>query len=229
MSETPLKAASERVAEIIGQRILSGELKPGQRIKQDELASDLETSRIPVRDALRILETRGLVTLKANMGARVASLSAHDMEMTYKIRERLEPLLLADSMPNLTEADFAELRDIKSRMEACVDVDSYLPLNQQFHWVAFRGNQVPVLAQIVERLWETTHIYRQVFARLALKDSQPRTVMNAERELLLGAIERGEIDMAPRILAIHIRRAHQWLIQIRKSAELTAVEERHET
>jgi DNA-binding GntR family transcriptional regulator len=213
MSEGPSKVASERVAEIIGQRILSGELQPGQRIKQDELANELETSRIPVRDALRILETRGLVSLKANTGARVASLTAHDMDISYKIRERLEPLLLAESMPNLTPADIADMREIKLRMEASNNVDTFLTLNRQFHWAAFRGNQTPILAQIVERLWETTHVYRQAYARMALQDDERRSVMNAERELLLGSIERAEIDMAPRILALHIRRAHMGLLK----------------
>ena len=218
MTEPQSKVASERVADILAKRILSGELQPGQRIKQDELAQELETSRIPVRDALRILETRGLVTLKANTGARVALLTADDMDIAYRIRERLEPLLLAESIPHLTEDDFAELRDIKARMEASLDVDTYLPLNRQFHWTAFRGNRTPMLAQIVERLWETTHIYRQVYARMALDDNLPREVMNTERDLLLGAIERREVDLAPRILAMHIRRGHLWLLQIREAA-----------
>lgn len=213
MTEAPSKVASERVAEIIGQRILSGKLQPGQRIKQDELANELEISRIPVRDALRILETRGLVTLKANTGARVASLTAHDMDISYKIRERLEPLLLAESMPNLTAADIADMRAIKAQMEATDDVETFLTLNREFHWAAFRGNESPILAQIVERLWDTTQVYRHAYARLALQDDERRSVMNAERELLLGAIERGEVDMAPRVLAIHIRRAHMGLLK----------------
>ena len=61
--------ASQRVADVVAERILAGQLKPGDRIKQDELASELNLSRIPVRDALRILETRGLVSLRANAGA----------------------------------------------------------------------------------------------------------------------------------------------------------------
>ena len=103
--------ASQRVADIVAERILAGQLKPGDRIKQDELASELNLSRIPVRDALRILETRGLVSLRANAGARVASLTVRDMELSYRIRELLEPMLLAESIPHLSEADFAEMRE----------------------------------------------------------------------------------------------------------------------
>ena len=68
-----LPVASQRVADILAERILDGTLVLGTRIKQDELAEELNTSRIPVRDALRMLETRGLATLRANAGARVVA------------------------------------------------------------------------------------------------------------------------------------------------------------
>lgn len=207
------QVASQRVADILAERILAGEMRPGDRIKQDELASELNISRIPIRDALRILETRGLVSLKANYGARVASLSIRDMEISYQIREQLEPMLLAESLPNLTTADFDEMQGIKERMEVSSDVDEFLPLNRQFHWTAFRGHQAPLLAQIVERLWDTTQSYRRTYARLALQDAERRQIMRAERDLLFGAIKRRELDLAPRILGMHIRRTHMGLLQ----------------
>jgi DNA-binding GntR family transcriptional regulator len=206
------QVASQRVADVVAERILSGELRPGERIKQDELAEELNISRIPVRDALRILETRGLVSLKANAGARVSSMTARDMEISYDIREQLEPMLLAESLPNLTDDDIEEMRAIKLKMEHVVDVDDFLPLNRQFHWTAFRGHKAPLLAQIVERLWDTTQSYRRAYAKLALQDTKRMEVMRAERDLLFGAIERREFDLAPRILSMHIRRTHLGLL-----------------
>lgn len=205
--------ASQRVADVVAERILTGQLKPGDRIKQDELASELNLSRIPVRDALRILETRGLVSLRANAGARVASLTVRDMELSYQIREMLEPMLLAESIPNLTEHDLAEMREIKARLERVSDADDYMPLARDFHWTAFRGHKVPLLAQIVERLWDTTHHYRRAYAVVVLQNFELMEVMRAERDLLFGAIQRGEIDLAPRILAAHIRRTHIGLLE----------------
>ena len=204
--------ASQRVADIVAGRILAGQLKPGDRIKQDELASELNLSRIPVRDALRILETRGLVSLRANAGARVASLTLRDMALSYQIREMLEPMLLAESIPNLTEADFAEMREVKARLEQVSDADDYMPLAQQFHWIAFRGHQAPLLAQIVERLWDVTHHYRRAYAVVVLQDAELLEVMRAERDLLFGAILRREVDLAPRMLGAHIRRTHIGLL-----------------
>lgn len=205
--------ASQRVADIVAERILTGQLKPGDRIKQDELASELNLSRIPVRDALRILETRGLVSLKANAGARVASLTVRDMELSYQIRELLEPMLLAESIPHLTEQDFAEMREVKARLESVTDADDYMPLAKQFHWTAFRGHKAPLLAQIVERLWDTTHHYRRAYAGLALQNAELMEVMRKERDLLFGAIMRREVDLAPRMLSAHIRRTHIGLLE----------------
>jgi DNA-binding GntR family transcriptional regulator len=211
--------ASQRVADVLAKRILSGELPPGTRIKQDQLAEELAVSRIPVRDALRILETRGLVTLRANAGARVSTLTLHDMDISYRIRESLEPMLLAESMPNLTDDDIAEMREVKGRLEAARDVDDYLPLSRQFHWTAFRGHQAPQLAQIVERLWDTTQIYRRAYARLALQDEERREIMRAERSLLFGAIARRELELAPMLLRMHIHRTHTGLLKYRHLLE----------
>lgn len=205
--------ASQRVADLLAERILSGHLKPGERLKQDELAAELNLSRIPVRDALRILETRGLVSLRANAGARVTSLTVRDMEISYRIRETLEPMLLAESIPNLTEQDFAEMRAAKAELDAVRHVDDYMPLSKRFHWATFRGHQAPLLAQIVERLWDTTHSYRRAYAELALKDAERMNIMRAERELLFGAILRREVEIAPRILSAHILRTHMGLLE----------------
>jgi hypothetical protein len=70
-----------------------------------------------------------------------------------------------------------------------------------------------VLAQIVERLWDTTHHYRRAYAVLALRNAELMAVMRMERDLLFGAIMRREIDLAPRMLGAHIRRTHIGLLE----------------
>ena len=208
-----LAMASLRVAEVLAKRILSGELKPGERVKQDQLATELDVSRIPVRDALRILETRGLVTLRANAGARVSSLTVRDMEISYRIREQLEPMLLAESIPDLTDADIELMRETQIQLDSTRDVEEYLPLSRKFHWTAFSGHKAPLLAQIVERLWDTTQSYRRAYARLALQDEERMLIMCAERDLLFGAIVRRELELAPMILRMHINRTHLGLLK----------------
>lgn len=201
---------SQRVADIIAERILSGQLRPDARIKQDELAAELNISRIPVRDALRILETRGLVSLRANAGARVTSFTIRDLEISYKVREQLEPMLLAESVPNLTDADIEDMREILAELVRVDDVEDFLPLDRAFHWASYRRANAPQLTQIVERLWDTTQSYRRAYAKLAIKNGG--RILRTEHELLFGALERREVETAQVTLVMHIRRTRIGLV-----------------
>lgn len=202
--------ASQRIADILADRILAGRLAPGARIKQDELAEELGASRIPVREALRILESRGLVTLRANSGAWVASMTRRDLEMSYEIRERIEPLLLADSIPHLTDEHVAEMRRTQDEIAANDDVERFLVLDRRFHQTSYAGSDATQLAAMVSRLWDTTQPYRRTFVRLAR--TQGSWVIAAEHELLLEAVTRRDADTAAHMLAVHIRRTRSALV-----------------
>ncbi len=204
MSEGQGSTASQRIAEVIGERILHGVLPPGTRIKQEEIAEELAASRIPVRDALRILESRGLVTLKSNSGAWVSQMDPHDLGISYQIRERIEPLLLVESMPRLTSADLAELHKIQDDIESNDDVERFLVLDRRFHWATYRRHRAPQLARMVERLWDTTQHYRRAFTRLAWR--QGSWIIASEHRLLIDAIASADPETASTILTMHIRR-----------------------
>lgn len=203
--------ASQRVAEVIAERILSGQLAPGTRIKQEELAAELGASRVPVREALRILESRGLVGLRANSGAWVAEMTPDDLALSYQIRERIEPLLLLDSLPRLTEADVTELHQTQAAIEATDDVEEFLVLDRKLHWISYRGHHTTLLATMVERLWDTTQHYRREFMRLSA--GSRAWVTNSEHRLLIEAIEQRDASAAEDVLALHIRRTRVELAQ----------------
>lgn len=198
------RVASQRVAEALRERILTGQLRPGTRIKQDELADELNTSRIPVREALRILETRGLVEVRSNSGAWVSQMDPHDLTMNYQIRERIEPLLLADSMPRITDEQVTQMRAIQDRIEANDDLDTFMVLDRELHWLTYTGHRTPQLAAMIERLWDTTQHYRREFARLM--GSRGAWAVNAEHRLLIEAIAAHDEASAVGVLALHIRR-----------------------
>jgi DNA-binding GntR family transcriptional regulator len=207
--------ASQRIADHVREQILAGTLKPGTRIRQDDLAEELSASRLPVREALRILQSAGLVTLQSNKGAWVTRLDQRDCEQSYQIRERLEPLLLRESMPGLTAADLAELDDLQERIEATTDVEKFLVLDRKLHWVTYRHSDARELETIIGRLWDTTQHYRRAFSHLAL---QSRTwVINAEHRLLIQSLRDGDADEAERILELHIRRTR---IELRSHPEV---------
>lgn len=209
----PLRAAvaSQRIADNLRERILSGQLAPGTRIIQDELAEELQTSRLPVREALRILQSRGLVTLRANQGAWVTQMDMRECELSYKMRERLEPLLLAESAPNLTDTDIAELAELQEQIEQAHDVEQFLMLDRQLHWATYRHHRADELANIIARLWDTTQHYRRAFTRLT--GVQRSWIISAEHRLLIEALRDRDQRSAERILELHIRRTRVELSQ----------------
>jgi DNA-binding GntR family transcriptional regulator len=197
-------AASQRIADVIAERILSGALAPGTRIIQDELADELRTSRIPVREALRILDARGLVTLRVNSGAWVSEMTLHDLGVSYEIRERIEPLLLVDSMANVTQDDLKEMADIQVEIEKNAGVEEFLKLDRAFHWASYRRHRAPQLAEIVARLWDSTQHYRRAFVRLNYDTGS--WISASEHHLLLDALRSKNADIASTVLVLHIRR-----------------------
>jgi DNA-binding GntR family transcriptional regulator len=200
----PSSVVSQRVADVLAERILAGALPPGARIKQDELAEEFVTSRIPVREALRILETRGLVVLKANAGAWVSSMSLRDLELSYEIRQRIEPLLLAESLPRLTAEDVDRMAELQDQIEANDGVERFLDLDRAFHWTSYSRHEAPHLAAMVARLWDTTESYRRAYVQLS--GSQGSWVIGAEHRLLLEATRARDLDSATAVLALHIQR-----------------------
>ncbi|RUU53480.1 GntR family transcriptional regulator, partial [Mesorhizobium sp. M2C.T.Ca.TU.002.02.1.1] len=129
--------ASGRVTDALRDAILSGRLRPGSRVRQEELAEEYGISRIPVREALRQLESEGLVILVPNSGAWISKLDRAECIEIYKIRERLEPLALSESSANLSPETLARLEDLVSRIEAAGSIDEFLQLDREFHLLSY--------------------------------------------------------------------------------------------
>jgi DNA-binding GntR family transcriptional regulator len=206
--------ASHRIAGALRAEILDGRYAPGQRIRQEDLAARSGASRIPVREALRMLAAEGLVTLVANSGAWVARLSLAECEEAYLVRERLEPLVLRLSMPRLGEAEAGRLAGLAAQMEAATGVDEFLRADREFHLASYAGAAGGEAWQVICRLWNVTQHYRREFTKLAGVVSGDGDapgvpglgVTHLEHRLLLDAIRRGDADDAERALVTHIRR-----------------------
>lgn len=204
-------SASTRVAHGLRGKILAGEYLPGERIVQEELADQFGASRLPVRDALRLLEAEGLVTLVANTGAWVAKLSLAECEEVYQIRERVEPLLLRMSIPGLDAAAVQRLRELFEAIRKTDSIEEFLALDRDFHNLTYSGAQTGVLGEFVSRLWNTTQHYRRAFSQIF--GVHANRAVHLEHELLVLAIERRDIDEAERIMLGHIRRTRLSLAQ----------------
>jgi DNA-binding GntR family transcriptional regulator len=196
--------ASQRIAGELRAEILGGAYRPGERIRQEDVAARSGASRIPVREALRLLQAEGLVTLVANSGAWVARLSLAECAELYQIRERLEPLLLITSLPGLDDAALAALDALAAEMEqAGGDVDAFLRLDREFHRSCYAAAPPGETAAIIGRLWNSTQHYRREFTRLAAGDL---SMTYLEHRLLVDCLRRRDAADAERVLVLHIRR-----------------------
>lgn len=198
-----------RVADELRNAILRGMYPPGTRLRQEELANQYGASRVPVREALRILESDGLVTTVANAGAWISRLSLDECVELYQVRERIEPLLLRYSMPQLLREQVDRLATLAEEMAAVHDVERFLELDREFHLGSYAGASTTFLGQTVERLWNTTQHYRRAFTQLLNEDSH--RILHDEHHMLVAAIRDGDSTEAERVLLGHIRRTRRQL------------------
>jgi DNA-binding GntR family transcriptional regulator len=204
-------AASERIAAHLRDAILAGEIAPGERIRQEEVAERLGTSRLPVREALRMLEAEGLTEHTANKGARVPALDPHELDVLYQMRERLEPLALTESIPNLSAGEISELEHLADRISTDSDLSEFLVLDRAFHLGSYAGCGTEHLIATVTRMWNSTQPYRRVFMTLGGPDR--RWIVDHEHRLIVDAIKRADNVDAERFLSGHIRRTRIELAQ----------------
>ena len=203
-ADGPERLLSERISDEIRRAVISGDLEPGSRVRQEELAAQFGASRIPVREALRRLESEGLVTLVPNSGAWIAKVDVAECIEIYKIRERLEALAIAESVPRLTDGDLHALHKLTSAVEGAAEVETFLRLDRELHLLSYSRAEMPRLLDMIERFWNTTQHYRRAYFKLIKRSGQ--WVIHAEHRLMMEAIRRRDAEEAGRIVQGHIRR-----------------------
>ena len=200
---------SARVADAIREAILDGTYPPGSRLRQEEIAARFGASRVPVREALKILEADGLVTLVANTGAWVSRLTLAECEEVYQTRERVEPLLLRMSAPNLEPAAIDRLEVLATRMAETDDVEEFLRLDREFHAASYAGADTLVLGDLVQRLWNTTQPYRRAYTLII--DAHSQRIVHDEHHMIVTALRENDLESAERTVESHIRRTRRLL------------------
>ncbi len=216
---------SEKIANEIRSAVLSGEMRPGMRIRQELLAAHFGASRIPVREALKQLENEGLVVLAPNRGAWIADVNSEESIEVYKIREAVEPLAILESVPNLTDADIDSLDATVRELEGVTTLEDYIQLDRDFHLRTYSRARMPQLLAMVERFWNSTQHFRRQFVKETFaKDGLPFS--DPQHLLLMDAIRGRDAEAAQVLVRLHIRRT-RILIQTMDGAAGAPASSRH--
>ena len=144
--------ALEMVLSAVRMGILSGVIEPGERLRQEELADIFDTSRIPVREALRALEYEGLVTSEPHRGFTVTTLDADHITEIYELRSLLESQAVRLAVPLLTDEDLRDLEDLYQLLESADDPEAALAARERFYLRLFSVSGRPRLVGLIARL-----------------------------------------------------------------------------
>lgn len=208
------------VARGLRDAIVTGRLKPGDRIKQDVVAQEYGVSRSPVREAFRELASEGFVELERDVGARVTRVTRRSLEQLYVAREALEPLLIAETAVRISDDELAEAQAIDERARehaVAGEIADYLRLDGELHLLLLRSSRLELLYEIASSLWQRTAPHRLAYVQ------QPRLELAmAEHRMILDAIARRAPEDAADLYRVHTR--HTRLALSRSDGELDDTE-----
>ena len=195
------RTIQEIVARALRDAIVSGRLKGGERLHQDGIASKLGVSRMPVREALRQLESEGLVVFTPHRRVSVAALSADELREIYEIRIALELLALALAMPRLSAQDFAKLTVLLDQMDRVTDPGRWLALNRTFHGILYRASGRARLCALIDSLRGNVERYLRIY----VSAGEHRAHAQIEHRRILRACRRRQSVEAGKALRHHLR------------------------
>lgn len=187
--------AQEAVLRELRSDIVHGLLAPGSQVVQESLAQRYGVSRVPLREALKILEGEGLVTYHPHRGYFVMELSAEDLLEVYRLRSILEAEALRAAVPALTDDDLTRLGELLAAVEAAsgqADLTSLTLANRAFHFAIFERSGRPRLVRLLQQLWDATDVYRAIYFR----SESNRARIEEEHRQILAALDARDAEAA---------------------------------
>lgn len=186
-------------------RILEGELRPGQQVKEQELAFSLGISRPPVREALKLLEAEGLIIRKPNRGAFVATITEQDAWEIYTLKCTLYEMATRLGFDKISNTDIEEWQQIVAEMEKCVsstppDVIQYQFLNKRFHGIMLRISG----HQRLQKFSQVLHNQMSRFSCMSLTDEAHLKESLGYHKEILDAFKKRDKERALKMTREHI-------------------------
>lgn len=185
-SKIEQRTVEKEVVTALREAIISGKLDFGTHLTEAELSSQMAVSRIPIREALRMLEQEGLVIRLPNRGCFVITFSPQDVEEVFSLRAALESMSFERAMNELEEADFAALQQIIRKQEESILAGDYASLansDMQFHEYILRKTNHSRLV----KAWYEQHALCRMLLNLRFRvwaEYTPATVLDDHKNLL---------------------------------------------
>jgi DNA-binding GntR family transcriptional regulator len=201
-----IATVGETVAAALRTAIAARELRPGDRVRQEEIARRFGVSVIPVREALRVLEGEGQVTYRPRQGYVVAELDLGALAEVYRLRELLEDEAVRVAVERISDADVervgALFEDVGEAL-AAGNVTAAMAANRRAHFQLIEAAEMPILLRHVRMLWDSTEAYR------ALYYADPRRGEGVAREhtAIVEALANRDAERVIEVLRGHRRRA----------------------
>jgi len=206
-------------------QIECGDLSPGEKLNEADVAADLRVSRGPVREAFRALEQAGLLRTEKNRGVFVRQVSLEEADEIYEVRAALEAVIGRLAAKRARAAQVNALRALMKRMQAVArsrDADAYFPLNLEFHDALAQATGNAALVANYRRVIKELNLYRR---ETLVRSVESITISTRDHEAIVVAVAKGDEKLAERLLVEHTvnsrERLHQALEQkserVRKS------------
>ncbi len=183
--------------------ILKGELRPGERLMELQLATKLGVSRTPIREAIRMLEQEGLAITIPRRGAEVAKMTEKDMEDVLQIREALDELAASIACDQITEEELEQLVCTMHEFESAArkkDIKRLAEVDEQFHDIIYQAAGNPRLVTIFNNLREQMYRYRIEY----LKDEQNYPVLLKEHKEIVNAFKNRNKEVVAGCMRKHV-------------------------
>lgn len=192
---------ADTIYQALSARIISGELIAGEKLRQDHIAKEFNTSHVPVREAFLRLEAHGLATSIPRRGTRVTMLDPSEVREVTEMRMALETLALSHAIPNLLAADLKLIDEARIACDAAEDMVSWEAKNRAFHRAILTPCAMPRLLSAIDDL----HIAsaRHLFAHWKHRWTRRADMDHAA---ILQAMKKRDVEAACDILTRHLHR-----------------------
>jgi DNA-binding GntR family transcriptional regulator len=189
-----------RISQALADRIISGRIEAGAKLRQDHIAEEFGASHVPVREAFRRLEAQGLVVGEPRRGVRVAGFGIEDVREVAEMRAALEVVALRNAAPHITKAILDRAEDATRAGDRAGDVHAWEEANRTFHRLILNPCAMPRLLKAIDDLH--TASARFLYSGWRAEWEAPT---DRDHRAILAALRAGEVEIACSVLAKHVQ------------------------